>query len=776
MAVILLASWPSSAQAPDESVDELGGPAAEEADPGFVRVANPAFPSPELHQVPIDRGQKIERADLAPYFGTGKLAEAKAAFDAGRNDACLKALEGQPDTPPVRFLRAIASQRALDHPSASKQFEALADAYPAVKDRCLMMAGWSYEAMKDYESAVRVYTRIDDASRQGLDGRLGLARAYRGLKQWQKAADALSPYLDRAAPLWGRDAGAEALLTLADVSSMRGDHRAEQAALVRVWSTHPTSLAAKRAELRIDDLSKIDDAAKVARGDALSEGIHAALAVSLLEPLADELKLSDAKKPDAKAFLACRAHFALGKALRKKRLHQRAIEVLTPVVKKCQDPDLRAKALYTLGFSRSVVSPRAAADTYLSLAKDYPNHPLADDALFHAADTFEQAGLRDEALDALTQLSDRYPDSDVLAEGLFKQAWIWRERQEPLQAMPALAEIEERFALADESFEVERAQYWRGRIFEDVGEPKQAVEIYSQLAFDHPNTYYGLIARQKVARLAPEEAPRLAVKLMPALETKDPFPVYAGPLSSDPGFAAAVEMLRLGLAEQVTYEVLAIDRTQLPPDSVRLLVYMLSLAGEERSAHGLARLWLRRDLSGRITSANRAIWEIAYPNAYRDLILKHCEEAASLDPDLLQALMREESALDPKAYSWAGALGLCQLMPATAAEVAGKLKLHRPSFAALLEPDLNIRLGAKYLSDLLVRAKGVKQFALAGYNAGEGAVGRWRQQYGDDEVDTWVENIPIDETRNYVKRVLRSYNTYRMLYGGAATGSTAAAP
>src|SRR5262249_50826128 len=141
-----------------------------------------------------------------------------------------------------------------------------------------------------------------------------------------------------------------------------------------------------------------------------------------------------------------------------------------------------------------------------------------------------------------------------------------------------------------------------------------------------------------------------------------------------------------------------------------------------------------------------------------------------------QALMREESALDPRALSWAGALGLCQLMPATAAEVAAQLNLPRPSTAALLEPELNLRLGARYLSDLVYRAQGVKQYALAGYNAGEGSVRRWRRDFGDADLDAWVENIPVQETRGYVKRVLRSYATYKLLYVPDELANTCSPP
>jgi soluble lytic murein transglycosylase len=185
---------------------------------------------------------------------------------------------------------------------------------------------------------------------------------------------------------------------------------------------------------------------------------------------------------------------------------------------------------------------------------------------------------------------------------------------------------------------------------------------------------------------------------------------------------------------------------------------------------------LRRDLSGPISAERRGVWELAYPRAFRDEVVASAKAADELDPDLLQGLMREESALDAHALSWAGALGLCQLMPATAAEVAAQLKLKRPTTAALFEPELNLKLGGRYLADLLIRARGTKQFAVAAYNAGEGSVGRWRKENGDADLAEWVEQIPVQETRAYVKRVLRSYNTYKLLYSPGELPRTVGPP
>ena len=111
-------------------------------------------------------------------------------------------------------------------------------------------------------------------------------------------------------------------------------------------------------------------------------------------------------------------------------------------------------------------------------------------------------------------------------------------------------------------------------------------------------------------------------------------------------------------------------------------------------------------------------------------------------------------------------------MPSTAQAVARELKLGRVKTERLLEPDLNIRLGAWYLGSLVKQFAGNKPYAIASYNAGAGAVNRWRADKRELALDEWVEEIPIAETRGYVKRVLRSYNTYQLLYGRTAPLAT----
>jgi soluble lytic murein transglycosylase len=126
--------------------------------------------------------------------------------------------------------------------------------------------------------------------------------------------------------------------------------------------------------------------------------------------------------------------------------------------------------------------------------------------------------------------------------------------------------------------------------------------------------------------------------------------------------------------------------------------------------------------------------------------------------------MREESSFRPAVISPAGARGLMQLMPTTAARVADQIGFAGYDDDLLTDPATNVRLGTAYLDALLGRFGGRASAAVGSYNAGPEAVARWLAEGRGQADDEWVETIPYDETRNYVKRVLRSRHAYRELY------------
>jgi soluble lytic murein transglycosylase len=159
----------------------------------------------------------------------------------------------------------------------------------------------------------------------------------------------------------------------------------------------------------------------------------------------------------------------------------------------------------------------------------------------------------------------------------------------------------------------------------------------------------------------------------------------------------------------------------------------------------------------------RAFWTMLYPRLFWQEIVQQAQSTA-LNPYLIMSIIRQESAFNPTAVSRAGARGLMQLMPATAQELVTRLRLSPVTTERLYDPQLSITLGTRYFAGLLQRSQGNVVMALAGYNAGPGRAARWREQWPDLSMDEFIEHIPLDETRTYVKLILRNLMLYERLY------------
>ncbi|HSD19995.1 MAG TPA: transglycosylase SLT domain-containing protein [Anaeromyxobacter sp.] len=721
--------------------------------------------------------------DLSPLFRSGPAIEAKAAFDAGRHAEAATKL-ARVASPEARLLRAMALAEAGRVADALGPLDGLEAKLPDAADRIVLLRGRALDARGRAREAVASLAAVPDGSLVAAEARLERARIARRLGDRAQALEALEPLVSAAAAKPGTfDAGAAALLLAGKIRSEGdgADPAAARRALAACWADHPLAPEAGECLASLRALPaphggepSVDE--QVRRAEALLEASANEAAVELLRKAVPDVAAAGPGEA-----LACRARAALGRAHRKTRSYADAVEALWPVVEGCDDPSLRVRSLFLLAGATSNTGDKdGAIALYRRLARDYPRNALADDALFFAADLLFRAGRESEAREALAGIVRDHVGGDYWDEARFRLAWLARRSGDVDGAIAQLLAIEEGERDLD-PYEHARAAYWRGRILAGRGDAGQraALAIWTDLVTRFPADYYGLLARARLAagggdeggpRALPASAGAAPASVVPAV-VSPPAEWRPGPLAGDPHFRAGVLLLRMGLPREATAELTAVDPARLTdpdaPDAVLVLADLLDRAGDHRNAHQLLRTRARVALRKAPAVENLRAWRIAYPPAFRGDVQRWAPPAG-VPVDLLQALMREESALDPRAVSPVGAVGLTQLMLPTAREVARQLKIRRPSQADLMNGPLNIRIGARYLGQLLRRFDGQVALAVAAYNAGGGAVSRWLEARGGLELDEFVEEIPFEETRGYVKRVLRSYAAYRLLYGGGA--------
>lgn len=283
----------------------------------------------------------------------------------------------------------------------------------------------------------------------------------------------------------------------------------------------------------------------------------------------------------------------------------------------------------------------------------------------------------------------------------------------------------------------QRWQYWHARaLAQQVGDPakvQRANEIFAALARER--SYYGFLAADRVkADYALNDRPVQPATPLSTVEMR-------------PDVRRAREFLALD------------EKVNARREWSRALSVMTT--AEQQAAAQLAQRWGWHDEAIRSAMKSGAMddLQLRFPLAYREPMTGAAKTTA-LPPQWLYAIARQESAFMPDARSSAGALGLLQLMPGTAQQVARGLRL-KIDDKQLLQPGSSIRLGSTYLSDLLRRFDNNRVLATAAYNAGPRRISDvLKNQPGQLSTDVWVETLPYRETRDYVQNVL----TFSVIY------------
>jgi soluble lytic murein transglycosylase len=341
-------------------------------------------------------------------------------------------------------------------------------------------------------------------------------------------------------------------------------------------------------------------------------------------------------------------------------------------------------------------------------------------------------GRTEEAIRLYRKIMDSYPSE--------KEDVLWAIGWTHFRAGD-YREAHESFSRLYDSHKDPKYLYWKARSLEAGG--KEAADLYQKLLGTERNFYSTMTYARLIT--SPDESSVSALKRV----AKKPTPVRATPARQKNPRVEALSSLGF------TREALA-----------ELIHFSRNVSSWEETLYACSRFEEFGNYSYSVRLAAKAPYsdnmhQFLYPRAYW-VTVDRLSKKYELDPYLVLSVMREESRFDPNARSFAGALGLMQLMPRTASRLDNRLGLGADSTAKILNVQNNLHLGIYYLSRL-VKEFGSYTYAVAAYNAGEEAVKRWRSRTEYQSADEFVEDIPYAETRNYVKKVMSTFFEYKRI-------------
>jgi len=643
-----------------------------------------------------------------------------------------------PSDPASLLRKARANLERGELASSIALFERVARAHPVVGDyadllraRALDDAGESAQAVAVILEALEAYpqSRLRAVLYQKLgDIRLSYADEAAARSAWNQAFEATRK----------QDLRAELLRRLAE-SNEREENLAEAYANYReIWAEHPTHEYAAAAEERLSHF----EAAGVAeppsardwqrRGDKL---LRAHLNERALASYDTALRLGLGSASQRRARKQ-RAH-----TLFRMRRYREAVEAFAA---------LPTSAEQRLWHARSLARADRVLESIDELEKlareghgeiGVRSMYLAG-LLLDGRDFSERARVNFEGVAG----NPSYPGLALGA--LWRLAW--REYLDG-DCGTALPRFERLIELETDPVLALRYRYWRARSLEKLDRPGAASE-YASMARSFPFTYYGWRSSFRVS-------------LEKAREPMPPRSIESGPPRlEETALLRPRILLAAGYAELAREELRSLRNSPLELNDRLELARLMSEAGDFYASYRVVQPGGPGTLAAGPLPAEAEMWWYAWPDAYAAEVDAAIRQPGAAGRELVYAIMREESGYRASVLSPAGAYGLMQIMPETGERLARDTGRSPFETDDLLKPEINVMLGAHYLGELSARFPERLSAAIASYNAGPSPVEEWLARDPEREDDEWVETIPYDQTRRYVKRVLRSVHAYRVLY------------
>ena len=464
--------------------------------------------------------------------------------------------------------------------------------------------------------------------------------------------------------------------------------------------------------------------------------------------------------PEAKGI--AEVYYNRARALYYKKDYKEAISQCNEIISRFSTSDIITKVHYLLANSLLTSGERYfALDKYKKIIEQYPETYYGRESYLCIAECYFQLGEPEKGIFQWKQVIEKYPDSYQARTTLWNLGRYYTKNNNNSEALEAYRLLSERFSkssLGDD------ALYWRGKTLQKMGLEEEASTVYKKLLKDYPLSYYA----ERIA----EERGDTNFLLPVVLSDKNNFVNLEGFLGKYNiiNERGQLSLLKAELLENVNFYKYAIielkEALNYNPGNIFLLFSLSDLYKKNEDYYDSLNYteiifnYLQDNYP--LEELPRELWEYLYPMYFEDLI-KEYSLKYKIDPLLALAMIREESRFNAWNESVAGARGLMQIIFSTGEWIAQKLDFKDFNDEMLFSSEININLGCWYIGYLKGKFSNDIILIISGYNAGPGTTDKWLERYDRSDLDNFVENIPYPETREHIKKVMKSYQMYKRL-------------
>lgn len=709
--------------------------------------------------VAVGSPQPCPRTSIRPFVESSEeYAAAVREARAGHSDAAiaiLDSMQSAPDkqapvpTEAIAFAKARLLEDARRPDDAIAIYQSLRTSH--LSDTALFREGLIHLRRGETSAARVAFAAISRASSDWVLARLALSHALLRESRPNQAALVMRDLL--AADLSDRDLH-EARLNLARVRWAAGDAEGASAAALTAYLEATDAVRAREAALFLSrTATPVDRVTEMARSLFGGNPSDLTRLVRRARRGRVAMKRLDPGLPDAIAGMAMAGS---GKE------PDAAISRLKVALDRTRHPLLRAGILLVLAETLAVAGDDEGAIAAIqTLRLEHPRGPFAGPAAIVSARLSMREADYDEALATLKGIAASHPESGLDHDALWEMALAALVTNRPAAA---LAHLDEAARLADSGEGLlmglaEKTCYFRGVVLHQLGRIDEGVTQLHRVARNYPHSYYSVLAVSRLQEWT-GTLPGHANAITP-LEPE----ACAGPSMVEdatlPVCGPALGPLllwRLGFVAEGIVALRAKARHGLLGEQGMVLLATIEMA---RHPTGVSRA--QKLLRGLPSDDTESLFARAYPRPYGTEV-NRAVLATGVDPALIYGVMRAESRFQPRARSPAGAVGLMQLMPASAKVVARKV-LAAPKLArAYRRPEANILIGSALLAELGRHFHDHLPLMLTGYNAGSGAARKFYRRLHHLPTDLFVEALPYGATSMYVKTVIAYAAGYRAFY------------